>query len=112
MYLNGSIPRLYNAVKISNFYECSLDYLFSINNNYSKQAKPIVIDRTNFYKKYQKLLNENKITHYALSKKIGICESSLSTWKKLNLPGMLAIIKIADYFVVSNDYLVGRSDNI
>lgn len=51
-------------------------------------------------------------TAYRLSKETGIKEASISRWKNSSeLPSIENLVKIADYFNVSTDYLLGRTDN-
>jgi transcriptional regulator with XRE-family HTH domain len=45
-----------------------------------------------------------------LEEKIGIGKNSLYSWKK-NTPKGTNLLKVADYFRVSTDYLLGRTDN-
>lgn len=106
LYLNGRLPKLETAIKIANYMKCSLDYLFSFANEYKETDAPLVLDVYGFYDKYKKLLEENNISHFALSKKIDICETRLSAWKNHQMPDTTAILEIASYFGVSIDYLV------
>jgi len=51
-------------------------------------------------------------TAYKLSKATGIREGNISRWKNLDeLPSAENLVKVADYFDVSIDYLMGRTDN-
>ncbi|WP_050696682.1 helix-turn-helix domain-containing protein [Anaeromassilibacillus senegalensis] len=44
-----------------------------------------------------------------LAKKIGVKKQSISNWENDNiLPSIEMLVKIADYFQVSTDYLLGR----
>ena len=46
---------------------------------------------------------------YPLEMEIGLSRTSIQNWRNYNSkPGVDALIKIADYFNVSIDYLVGR----
>jgi len=57
------------------------------------------------------LLQKNNISAYKLSADTGISEGLISDWKKKGkVPASGNLIKIADYFDVSIDYLVGRTD--
>ncbi len=59
----------------------------------------------------QWLVERNQITLYRMAKDLGFSTSKVSAWKqKGTLPTSDALVKIADYFDVSLDYLVGRSD--
>lgn len=58
-----------------------------------------------------KLLCEKQgISVNDLEEKLGIGRNSLYSWKK-NVPKGTNLIKVADYFEVSTDYLLGRTDN-
>lgn len=59
-----------------------------------------------FLKKYDKVLKENKTTHFKLCKEIGLSESCIRSWKKGTEPNMESIIKIARGLIFSIDYLV------
>ena len=58
------------------------------------------------------LMDKTNTTAYALSKATGISNSNISDWKKgKGKPSADAVAKIADYFDVSTDYLLGRTDD-
>lgn len=58
------------------------------------------------------LLGSKGITAYRLHKEIGVTSSILSDWLAgKRLPNGENLIKLADYFDVSIDYLLGRTDN-
>lgn len=58
-----------------------------------------------------KLLCEKQgISVNDLEEKIGIGKNSLYSWKK-NIPKGTNLLKVADFFHVSTDYLLGRTDN-
>ncbi len=62
--------------------------------------------------KIQSLLATNKISVYKLSKEIGLNKTFLTNWTSGKAkPSADALSKIADYFHVSVDYLLGRTDN-
>ena len=63
----------------------------------------------NFYNLFELL--EDKGAFVNMARNIGISVCSMSDWKRgRSKPGMDSLIKIAKYFDVSIDYLVGRSD--
>ncbi len=52
------------------------------------------------------------MTQEALGNIIGVTRFSVYTYEKgLNYPEVRCLITLADYFKVSLDYLVGRTDN-
>lgn len=60
------------------------------------------------------LLEENKITAYEVAKNLELSESTFSKWKKQPTSGISieAIVKIADYFGVTCDYLIRGVDDV
>ncbi len=61
---------------------------------------------------FVQLLQNNSLTAYKLSKDLGISEALISQWKSgRQLPKYDSINLLCDYFNVSADYLLGRTDN-
>lgn len=64
-----------------------------------------------FKERLEFLFDERNITPYKLSKDTGITQAGISRWRSMGmLPDGSTLIKLADYFDVSIDYLVGRDD--
>lgn len=60
------------------------------------------------YKIFEQLLQKNGVTPYKVSKQTGIATATLTDWKKgRSTPKQDKLQKIADYFDVSIDYLMG-----
>ncbi|MDO5397883.1 MAG: helix-turn-helix transcriptional regulator [bacterium] len=58
------------------------------------------------------LLQNNNVTAYKLSKDTGITEGLISQWKSgRQLPKYDSLKILCDYFNVSADYLLERTDN-
>jgi len=55
------------------------------------------------------LCDEQGISVNTLEEKIGLGKNTLYSWKK-NTPKGSNLIRVADYFDVSTDYLLGRTD--
>lgn len=57
------------------------------------------------------LLQDNCISGYKLSKDLGLSEALISQWKNgRQLPNYDSINLLCDYFDISTDYLLGRTD--
>lgn len=60
------------------------------------------------YEIFERLLQSRNVTAYQVSKATGISQSTLSDWKKgRSVPKMDKMQKIADFFGVTLDYLLG-----
>ena len=58
------------------------------------------------------LIQQRGVTQYRLSKDIGISEGVFSSWKRnTQKPSTDLVIKIAEYFSVTTDYLLGVKEN-
>ncbi len=57
----------------------------------------------------KKLCDEQGISVNTLEEKIGLGKNTLYSWKK-NTPKGSNLIRVADYFEVSTDYLLGRTN--
>lgn len=64
-----------------------------------------------FSERLNDLMAEQEISGEELSKRIGVAPSLVSRWRKSDTDKFLSsILKIADYFKCSLDYLCGRED--
>ncbi len=64
-----------------------------------------------FGKRLQELRKEKGLSQKDFAIAIGYSQAQISQWEtNVNEPTASAIIKIADYFNVSTDYLLGRND--
>lgn len=65
-----------------------------------------------FSEKFIELLQKHETSTYKLTKETGLSNGMISDWKNgKRLPSAENLIKVADYFGVSIDYLLGRTDN-
>ena len=65
-----------------------------------------------FSERIRQLRSEQGMTQEALGTIIGVTRFSVYSYEKgLNYPEVRSLITLADYFGVSTDYLLGRTDN-
>ena len=69
-----------------------------------------VVKSMNTYEIIKELSKEKKISIRQLEMKFGYSNGYLAKWKN-NTPNADELSKLADYFEVSVDYLLGRTDN-
>ena len=103
------IPKPIVLIRIADFFDISLEYLLGrTGDDYFDKAKT----PKTFTDRLEELRTAEKLTHYELSKKINFSRNYFSNWKKRNfLPSLENLISIAEYFKVSIDYLLGRTDD-
>ena len=66
----------------------------------------------NFSERIRALRRKNGMTQEALGKIIGVGQDSISIYEKgKHYPEVRNLMILADYFGVSTDYLLGRTDN-
>jgi len=96
---------LSNAIKLADFFECSLDYLVGrsddVNEVSAKQCSP-------FYSRFIAVVEECGYSTYRLRKESPIKGAHLNKWKKGTDPLMATLIIAAEFLGVTLDYLIGR----
>ena len=64
-----------------------------------------------FAQRLLELRQDKNLTQTALAKAIGVSQKSIDFWEKgVNEPKLTYLIRLANYFSVSIDFLVGRTD--
>jgi len=106
-YLRGSYPKIYVAIRIAEYFDVSLDYLFGITDNRS-HTKFKDYDMSVFLDRYAEARRLANITHWKLSQQTELSESALRHWEYGDTPSMESLIIIAYNLGTSIDYLVGR----
>lgn len=64
-----------------------------------------------FWERFNELCTEHHTKPNPVVKELGISSGIITKWKNGSLPNSDTLLKIADYFNVSADYLLGRSDH-
>lgn len=63
---------------------------------------------TTFAKRLNELRTENKLSMKQLAQKINVTDGAISNWENdINEPKISYLIKLAKFFGVSSDYLLG-----
>lgn len=100
------IPSTPNAIRIANYFNCSLDYLFGltedISTHFCKEYKPFAVC-------FQALLKEHNCTRYRLKKDTVLAKQSVDDWYNgKRVPTIDNLIVLAEYFSCSLDHFIGR----
>ncbi len=103
-------PTLNYAVKLADFFDCSLDYLFGLSDDSTfTKAK----SQATFLERFTELSEKSGLTDYAIAKRVKTKPGTIAKWRyRGNIPQMPKLIKLTEIFNCSLDYLAGRSDNL
>lgn len=110
---NGkSSPSPEAIVKLSQYFGVSTDYIFGLTNkkasviNTNEYNLPLIIERV------LELLDTTNEATYKVEKNAGLSNASFQAWKNgRSKPSSDSIVKLAKYFNVTTDYLLGLSDS-
>lgn len=64
-----------------------------------------------FWNKFVELCNQKGVSPNFVARELGITSGTVTSWKKGGTPRDTTLRKIADYFGVSVDYLLGRDQD-
>lgn len=65
-----------------------------------------------FSERLKELRIDKGLTQQQLANATGISQNAIAFWEnEKRIPIIIAVVKLADYFNVSVDYLVGRTDD-
>lgn len=91
---------------LADFFQVSTDYLLG------RADENISTDYITFGERLKDLRNLQPITQTRLAEDLGVTINTISNWETgRQMPATDMMIRIADYFNVSADYLVGLTDN-
>lgn len=97
-------PTIESVIKIADYFECSIDYLFGL----SERREVTTVPSGGFLEAFEALCNKMGVSHYKVAKECQFGQSMISKWKRGKFPKCETLIKIAGYFECSIDYLIGR----
>ncbi len=131
-----STPSADILLAIADYFEVSLDYLTGrtdnkyMQNDYNdlsyvkEESAPYIsssknfkqgiiadIDFDNFSKRLKKLRTTNNLTLSQLGNYIGVTKSTVGNLENGEIPSLEIILSIAEYFNISLDYLLSRTNN-
>lgn len=104
----GIIPKPRTLIRLADYFNVSIPYLLCETNDeyFHKSANP-----SNFSERFCSLCKERDISHYRVSQDCHFERSYISRWLNKNqLPSFELLELLYEYFNVSIDYLLGRTD--
>lgn len=97
-------PSLKTVIKISNYLNVSLDYLFEFSNE--NNFKEYDINNLKFYDNLTSFINNKKISARKFCKDLGYAKDNIIRWKNGTNPTILRMLEITEYFGCSIDDLI------
>ncbi len=110
IYNYGILPKVAVLVQIADFFNVSLEYLLARTDD----DRFVRSERPQTFQERLVLLKEEKglKSFYELAEKVHIHKSNISQWLLKNyIPEIENLEILADYFGVTLDYLLGRTDD-
>ena len=104
----GIVPSTKTLLKIADFFDVSINFLLGKTEieTFYKSLSP-----TTFLTRFENLCAEKEVTHYKVASDCLFDKSNISRWiSKGFLPELEILELLCDYFSVSPDYLLGRTD--
>lgn len=102
-----SLITLRNAVKLADYFGCSLDYLAGISDVY-EEVTPRELPP--FYDRLRAIMASRGVTRYQFSRETSIQDVYFTRWSKGAQPDLITVMILAQKLGVSLDYLIGRRD--
>lgn len=98
---------------LANYYRTSLDYLLGLSYVRNFITEHEKIDYKKLVERLLQLRKDKKLTQEELSNKLGFLQRTYAYYESgERIPTTLKLLVIAQYYDVSMDYLVGRTDNM
>lgn len=105
----GIIPSTKTLMKIADFFDISINFLLGKTDieEFYKSSSP-----ASFLSRFESLCSEKEVTHYKVATDCLFDKSNISRWiSKGFLPELEIIELLCDYFNVSPDYILGRTED-
>ena len=107
---NGTIPNSKAIAKVAQYFNVPMDYLLD-ETNAVQEKNTSKIEHITFLERLKSLCKQKDLNLSILVEDLKLNSNSIKNWEKGILPNVEILIKLADYFYCSVDYLLGRTDN-
>lgn len=106
-YLDGRyLPTFEMTIKLADYFNCTADYLLGLKNDCNITKFKICPP---FSEQLKFLCDDAGITRYKLSSEIKVSKSVIQYWwNGKNNPTIISVVKLAQYFDCSVDFILGR----
>lgn len=99
-------PSYENLISLLTFFNCSADYLLGLKDLHTEEP---LHEPLPFHERLRELLKERGVSQTALIKHLPVSSSVLYKWVSgKSQPNVFSLIRLAEFFDCSVDYLIGR----
>ncbi len=98
-------PKIEIAITISNYFNCSLDFLFGL----SDRKEFLKQNDNTFFENFDNLIKSSGLSIAQTMKKLNMSEYNYYRWRDGLLPKTINLIDIAKFYNVSIDYILGNT---
>ena len=111
----GAVPRYSSLLCVANFYNVSADWLMGRTEKRETQSKSPILNQQEtvamtFAEKIRMLRIERNLSQTAAGEGMGLSMRGLQDIELGKLPRYESLLRIADFYDVSIDWLVGRTE--
>lgn len=104
-------PSLTNAIILSNYFSCSLDFLFGLDDIKMREQIVRGANQELFLERLKYLIKANNTNENRISKQLNFARHGFLRWRKFKIfPEMSILVKLAEFFNVTIEFLIGRVD--
>jgi len=111
----GSDPRYSSLLRIANFYDVSVDWLMGRTEKRTPTGTEHFAacqgETMDFSERIRRLRRAEHLSQPALAKRIGLSMRGYQNMELGTMPRYENLLRIADYYDVSVDWLMGRTEN-
>lgn len=104
--LGKSEPDLQTIDRLANIFVVSSDFLLGITDD----PRVISAEAKKFWNQFLGLCNRQNESPNGVAKKLSIASGTVTAWKNGMMPHQKTLEKLADYFGVTTDYLLGKEE--
>lgn len=106
-YSSGKfLPSLYHAIALAQHFNCTLDYLFGIE---EENHSVTFTQQSSFPERLKELMASRKISVLGLANNTKIDSRNIYYWLKGRVPAVEQVYILSRYFGCSMDYIIGRT---
>lgn len=100
------VPNLENAIKISDYFECPLDFFFGLCDKYNSGKRKVVASVS---QRVRSAIEQSGKTRYRLARELNVADRQVSRWfHGKTEPTLFTLVSMAKLFECTLEYLAGR----